>query len=52
MLLQEGKNVSALVPGGWVSAQGRELGLVLWLYSQGENEHGQEYLISYALHEN
>lgn len=52
VLLREGKNVSALVPGGWASAQGRELVLVLWLYSQGGNEHGQEYLISYALHEN
>lgn len=51
-LLQEGKNVSALVPGGWVSAEGRGLVLVLWLYNQGGNEQGQEYLISYALHKN
>lgn len=51
-LLQEGKNVSALVPGAWVSAQRRGLVLVLWLCHQGGNEQGQECLISYGLHEN
>lgn len=52
VLLQEGNYVSFLVPGGWVSAQQKGLLLVLWFYSQGGNRYGQEYLISYGLHEN